>query len=82
MQKGYILYFWSIAIPILLHYTLVLVMPKEETVKEVVELDRGLDERFRKAIAKRKGLHRGVIKEAFEEAIEQWIEQPIEEKVE
>lgn len=57
-------------------------MTPNETVKEVVEINKNLDDRFRKAIAKRKGLHRGVIKEAFEEAIEQWIEQPIEEKVE
>lgn len=45
------------------------------TKKEIVEIEDELDERFRKAIVERKGLHRGVIKEAFEEAIELWIEQ-------
>jgi len=43
------------------------------TKKEIVELDDELDERFRKAIADTKGLHKGVIKEAFEEAIKAWI---------
>ncbi len=47
--------------------------PERKTVKEIVELDADLDERFRKAIIERKGLHKGVIKEAFEEAVEAWI---------
>jgi hypothetical protein len=44
------------------------------TKKEIVELDDKLDERFRKTIVERKGLHKGVIKEAFEEAIKLWME--------
>ncbi len=43
------------------------------TKKEIVEFDDDLDDRFRKAIVQRKGLHQGVIKEAFEEAVEMWI---------
>jgi hypothetical protein len=43
------------------------------TKKEIVEFEDELDERFRKTIVQRKGLHQGVIKEAFEEAVEMWI---------
>ncbi|MGA1975492.1 MAG: hypothetical protein ABSG92_07635 [Conexivisphaerales archaeon] len=43
--------------------------------KEIVELSDELDERFRKAVVERKGLHKGVLKEAFEEAIELWIKE-------
>lgn len=32
-----------------------------------------LDEEFREAVFKKKGMHRGNIKEAIEEAIEMWI---------
>jgi DNA-binding SARP family transcriptional activator len=51
-------------------------MPKEEpkTKKWIFEMSEKLDEDFRKAIAKEKGLHRGVIKEALSEAIKEWIE--------
>jgi hypothetical protein len=48
-------------------------MTEKKMVKEIVELDPELDERFRKAIVQTKGLHKGVIKEAFEEALEDWI---------
>jgi hypothetical protein len=44
-------------------------MPKKMTV--VIEDD--LDERFREAVFKSKGLHKGNITEAVEEAIELWI---------
>jgi len=43
-------------------------------------LEDELDERFRKAIVDRKGLHKGVIKESFEEAIEDWIAKSIKAK--
>ena len=59
-------------------------MPEQEqrqTVKEVVELDKDLDQRFRKKIAESKGLHRGVLKESFEEAIELWIARQEQKKV-
>lgn len=44
-----------------------------ETKKWIFEMDKDLDERFRQAIAKKKGLHRGVIRKALAEAIEDWI---------
>jgi hypothetical protein len=51
-------------------------MPKKMTV--VIEDD--LDERFREAIFKSKGLHKGNITEAIEEAIDLWIEKQMKEK--
>jgi hypothetical protein len=43
--------------------------------KITFELKDELDEKFRKVVADRKGLHKGVIGEALEEAIRMWIEQ-------
>ena len=47
-----------------------------ESKKWIFDMDKDLDERFRQAIAKKKGLHRGVIKKALSEAIEDWISKP------
>jgi hypothetical protein len=44
-------------------------MPKKLTVL----IDDKLDERFREAVFKKKGMHKGNITEAIEEAIECWI---------
>jgi hypothetical protein len=46
-------------------------MPKKLTIL----VDDKLDERFREAIFKAKGLHRGALTEAVEEAIELWIDE-------
>lgn len=51
-------------------------MPKKMTV--LIKDD--LDERFREAVFKSKGMHRGNITEAVEEAIEMWITEQTEEK--
>lgn len=48
-------------------------MTKQETKKWIFEIDRTLDDDFRNAIAKNKGIRRGVIKESLEEAIRDWI---------
>lgn len=53
-------------------------MPK----MEVVELDDDLDQRFRDAIVRAKGLRKGVIKESFEEAIKVWLDPEAKEIVE
>ena len=51
--------------------------PKHEknTVKEVVEINKELDDQFRKTIAETKGLRKGVLKESFEEALVAWIKE-------
>lgn len=46
-----------------------MIMPKKLTVL----LDDKLDEKFRKAVFKRKGMHKGNITEAVEEAMLLWI---------
>jgi hypothetical protein len=51
-------------------------MPKKLTV--LIKDD--LDERFREAVFKSKGMHRGNITEAVEEAIDLWIEKQTKEK--
>jgi hypothetical protein len=50
-------------------------MPKKLTVL----IDDKLDEKFREAVFKAKGLHRGVITEAVEEAMELWIQKRMKE---
>ena len=47
--------------------------------KMIFDLNDELEERFRKAVADSKGLHKGVIKEALEEAVQLWMEQQIQE---
>ena len=42
-------------------------------VKLTFELDDDLDDKFRKAVAVRKGIHKGVIGEAMDEAIKLWL---------
>jgi len=42
-------------------------------IKWIFDIDRDLDERFRKVIARKLGLHKGVLKTALTEAIENWI---------
>jgi hypothetical protein len=49
---------------------------ERSTKKWIFEMDEQLDEDFRNAIAKKKGLHRGVIKKSLQEAIEDWIKKP------
>lgn len=44
-------------------------MPKKMTVM----INDELDERFRKAVFEKKGMHKGNLTEAIEEAIECWI---------
>lgn len=51
-------------------------MPKKLTVL----LKDNLDERFREAVFRSKGMHRGNITEAVEEAIETWIRKQKERK--
>jgi len=51
-------------------------MPKKLTV--LIKDD--LDEKFREAIFKKKGLHKGNITEAIEEAIELWVQKQQKEK--
>lgn len=48
--------------------------------KLTVILDDELDERFREAVFKAKGLRRGSITEAIEEAIDFWIQKQEEKK--
>jgi len=45
-----------------------------DKVKTTIEIDKGLDERFRKAVISSKGFHKGVLGEALAEAIELWIQ--------
>jgi len=47
---------------------------KDKTTKKwLFEIDKELDENFRRAIGRKKGSYRGVIKNALEEAIRDWI---------
>lgn len=47
---------------------------KEKTTKKwIFEIDKQLDDDFRRAIGRKKGTYRGVIKKALQEAIEDWI---------
>ncbi|GEM_PF-2175134 len=65
------------------HTNHTIIMPKQGgklSKKWIFEMDNNLDEEFRQAIAKKKGLHRGVIKTALEEAIKDWIKKPKENK--
>jgi hypothetical protein len=39
-----------------------------------------LDEKFREAVFKKKGMHRGNITEAVEEALDLWIEREMKEE--
>jgi len=48
--------------------------------KLTVLIKDDLDERFREAVFKSKGMHRGNITEAVEEAIELWIREQEEGK--
>jgi hypothetical protein len=48
--------------------------------KMTVVIKDDLDERFREAVFKSKGLHKGNITEAIEEAIELWITNQSKEK--
>ena len=48
--------------------------------KMTVVINDDLDERFREAVYKSKGLHKGNITEAVEEAIELWITKQSKEK--
>lgn len=48
--------------------------------KLTVIIDDNLDERFREAVFKSKGMHRGNITEAIEEAIDLWINEKTKEK--
>jgi len=45
--------------------------------KLTVLIDDKLDEKFREAVFKKKGMHKGNITEAIEEAIDLWIEQDL-----
>lgn len=44
--------------------------------KLTVLIEDDLDERFRVAVFKAKGMHKGNLTEAVEEALELWIENP------
>jgi hypothetical protein len=46
------------------------------TKKITVLVDDKLDERFRRAVFERKGLHRGSMTQALEEAMLMWIDVP------
>jgi len=48
---------------------------KGETVKEIVEIDKELDDDFRATIAQTKGLHKGVLRDSFQEAVRLWIKE-------
>jgi hypothetical protein len=48
--------------------------------KLTVLIKDDLDEKFREAVFKKKGMHRGNITEAIEEAIDLWIEKQEKEK--
>ena len=48
---------------------------KEETVKEIVEIDKDLDDDFRETIYQTMGFKRGNIRQAFHEAIGLWIKE-------
>jgi metal-responsive CopG/Arc/MetJ family transcriptional regulator len=48
--------------------------------KVTLVLDDKLEERFREAIFKSKGMRRGNMSEAFQEAIETWIRDHADEK--
>jgi hypothetical protein len=48
--------------------------------KITLVLDDKLDERFREAVFKSKGMKKGNMSEAFEEALNLWIKQQMEKK--
>jgi hypothetical protein len=50
-------------------------MPKKLTVL----IDDKLDEKFRTAVFKKKGMHKGNITDAVEEALECWVRENIKE---
>ncbi len=45
------------------------------TKKLTILINDNLDQQFREAVFKKKGMHRGNIAEAVEEALEQWIKE-------
>ena len=51
-----------------------------DKVKTTVEIDKALDEKFRKVVVERKGFRKGVLGEAIEEAIEDWIDKALKAK--
>jgi metal-responsive CopG/Arc/MetJ family transcriptional regulator len=51
-----------------------------EMAKLTVLIKDDLDEKFREAVFKKKGMHRGNITEAIEEAIDLWIEKEAEKE--
>jgi len=49
------------------------------TKKLTILIDDQLDEKFRQAVFKEKGMHKGNITSAVEEALENWIKEHSEE---
>jgi len=45
----------------------------KKTVKWIIDINKKLDEDFRRAIGRKKGAYRGAIKDAIQEAIVDWI---------
>jgi hypothetical protein len=43
--------------------------------KLIIDLDKELEEEFRKTVYESKGLRKGVIKTSFEEALSMWIKE-------
>ena len=48
--------------------------------KLTVLIDDKLDEKFREAVFKKKGMHRGNLTEAVEEAIDLWVRKNLEKQ--
>lgn len=43
--------------------------------KMIIDLDKELEDEFRKTVYESKGLRKGVIKKSFEEALAMWIKE-------
>jgi hypothetical protein len=57
-------------------------MEKPERIKTTVEIDKGLDVKFRQAVLDRKGFRKGVLGEGVTEALEWWVDPRIHAMVE
>jgi hypothetical protein len=44
------------------------------TTKVIFDMDKKLDQRFRKVVVKEHGLHRGVIRKSLEDAVGLWLD--------
>jgi hypothetical protein len=47
----------------------------KEKVKEIFDLDKEIDDEFRKTVYQTKGFKKGALKDSFTEAVQAWIKE-------